>query len=279
MLFHWLRYRKLMRQISTHDGIVPEWLFDYCGHQRTAGHIHSYLYASQFAGEADILDAGCGSGYGTEMLASCAGRHRITGIDASPDAIRYCRLVRKRANLRFARMDVRSMAFPDESFDLVTSFEVIEHFAEYEAFLTEVMRILRPGGHFVLATPNGTNRRLRGIQNPYHIHEFTYDELRAVLSRYFSQVQVLCRHLKTQEAENIEYIVNQAEKRYHGVRLLMEWSKRARLMYLILPHALLDWYFRRRTGYPIYWYGPALVRLEPLYSDDAYAFLATGVKE
>ena len=275
-IIHQLRHWKLMRGINAQDGIVPEFLFDYCGHQLTAGHTHSYLYASQFAGGANILDAGCGSGYGTEMLASRGGR--TIGIDISPDAIRYCHLVRKGANLHFARMDVRRLAFLDNSFDLVTSFEVIEHFVDYEPFLSEVWRVLRSSGRFVLATPNGTFRRLRGITNPHHVHEFTYDELQAALAQYFDDVQILCRHHTTREAREIAHCVERAKERYFGVRLLTERTRRTRLLHLILPYALRDCYFCWRTGYPLHWYGPEQVRLETVYSDEAYAFLVTAVK-
>lgn len=277
----WLRYLKLRRRINALSGIVPEYMFDYCGHRHTVGHIHSYLYASQFAEGADILDAGCGSGYGTEMLALRGGGGRTTiGVDLSLDAIGYCRVMRKRANLHFASMDGRSLVFRDGSFDLVTSFEVIEHFTDYERFLNEIRRVLRPGGRFVLVTPNGAhaNHRLRGTANPEHVHEFTYNELRSALAQYFDDVLVLCRHYRTQEAEEIEHHIRESRKRHLGVQLLTEWSRRARLIHLVLPHPLRDRYFRWRTGYPLHWYGPQHVRLETEYSDDAYAFLATGLK-
>lgn len=267
-----------MRRINSQDGIVPEHLFDYCGYQHTVNHMQSYLFASKFAEAADILDTGCGSGYGTELLASHAGQGTVVGIDLSSDAIRYCCLRRKSANLHFVRMDSCCLSFSDESFDLVTSFEVIEHIADYPRFLAEVRRVLRPGGHFALATPNAVWRRLHGIMNPHHIKEFTYEELHSVLRRYFDDVRILYRHFWTHKAEEIRRRVIQAAECYRGVRLLTERSRRTRLIHLLLPYALLDLYFRWRTGYPIHWYGPQHVRLEEVYSDKAYAFLITAVK-
>ena len=68
-----IRRWRLARK-AAQEAVVPEWqFFDYWGHQHVVNHVHSYLYASQFAEGADVLGAGCGSGYGTEMLASYAG--------------------------------------------------------------------------------------------------------------------------------------------------------------------------------------------------------------
>lgn len=274
LLLHW----NLMRSINLQDGIVPEWLFDYWGHQHTVGHLHSYYYANQLVKNAKILDLGCGSGYGSEFLASTHRERTVIAADCSSRALRYCRLMRKGANLHFCKMDVGHLAFPDESFDLVASFEVMEHLIDYKLFLSEVKRVLKPGGYFVLATPNSRWRLRHGLTNPFHHHEFTYEELRYSLKQYFDNIRILCRCFWTTEAKKIVNHIDRTAKLYRGVRLLTERTKKARLMHLFIPFSFRDRYFYWRTGYPLNWYKPHHIELKVTYSDEAYAFLATMTK-
>ena len=93
----------------------------------------------------------------------------------------------QRPNLRFVSADCARLPFPDAAFDLVVSFETIEHIAAQREFLAEVKRVLAPGGLLLLSSPNKAEYSdRRGYANPFHVAELYRDELRALLDECFA---------------------------------------------------------------------------------------------
>jgi len=97
-------------------------------------------------GGAEILDAGCGSGRNLEWLARFGA---VTGLELSEDSLEYAR---RRAIGSVVAGSVEDIPLADESFDLVTSFDVIEHVDDLRA-LRELHRLLRPGGRLLVSVP------------------------------------------------------------------------------------------------------------------------------
>jgi SAM-dependent methyltransferase len=134
-----------------------------------------------------VLDVACGAGFGLDMLAragACA-----LGVDY--DATALCEVRRAQPAARLTRGDATCLPLRDASVDLVVSFETIEHVPDAEALVVEIRRVLKPGGRLVLSTPNrafGPPERHTG--NPFHVREFTADELRALLRLSFEEVQL-----------------------------------------------------------------------------------------
>jgi SAM-dependent methyltransferase len=154
-------------------------------------HVARYAFAARLARAKRVLDAGCGSGYGSARLAEAA--REVAGIDLASEAVDYARAHYHSPNLSFAQASCAALPFRDASIDLVVGFEVIEHLAVWKEFLGEVRRVLAPGGQFIVSTPNqnyyGDSRRLAG-PNPYHEHEFGYDEFHAELAALFPHVSM-----------------------------------------------------------------------------------------
>src|SRR5262249_49573191 len=135
------------------------------------------------------LDAGCGAGYGSAELAAAA--ESVVGVDRAPEAIEFARANYALPNLRFDEAACESLPYGDGSFDLVVAFEVIEHLEDWRGFLSEARRVLSPGGQFVVSTPNKlyyTESRGREGANPFHVHEFEFEEFRAELQAVFPYV-------------------------------------------------------------------------------------------
>lgn len=153
-------------------------------------HIHRYKEALRLIGSNEkVLDIACGTGFGTEMIASKTSGN-VTGGDIAADAIEECKSRWKKPNLEFKVLDGTNLDFPDNYFDKIVSFETIEHTGEYKAMAAEFARVLKPGGKLILSTPNCAVSSPDGkIVNPYHIQEFTCDELREVLQVAFSKVE------------------------------------------------------------------------------------------
>ena len=130
----------------------------------------------------DVLEIGTGSGYGIEVIAPHAARF-VTVDKHAPSA----ELV-DRPGVEFRRATVPPLPFDDASFDSVISFQVIEHIERDAAFVAEIGRVLRPGGLFIVSTPNAP---LSLTRNPWHVREYTADGLSALLLRGgFAQVDM-----------------------------------------------------------------------------------------
>jgi ubiquinone/menaquinone biosynthesis C-methylase UbiE len=92
----------------------------------------------------------------------------------------------------FSRVDGRRLPFTDAAFDAVVSFQVIEHVDDMDAYLSEIVRVLKPGGRALFTTPNKKLRLKPGMKpwNRFHVQEFTHDELRCLLANYFTRVRL-----------------------------------------------------------------------------------------
>jgi SAM-dependent methyltransferase len=160
-----------------------------------AEHVSRYAFAARWASGARVLDLGCGAGYGTAEL---AGRARSAmGIDLAPEAIEHASSAYPLANISFVPASVTAVPFRDGSFDLITAFEVIEHLDNWRALLSEGRRLLHPNGVFLVSTPNReyyTDSRGASGPNPFHTHEFEFDEFCSVLAEFFPHCSVLVQN-------------------------------------------------------------------------------------
>ena len=150
-------------------------------------HYHRYLYARMFCGNKDVLDVASGEGYGAAQLAQVA--RSAVGVEFSRPTVRNAVANFPRLNLRFVNADARVLPLRPAAFDVVTSFETIEHFDHQEAFVAEVHRVLRPDGMFIVSTPDRDIYNGPGsVPNPYHVKEFDRAEFLALLHKYFGHV-------------------------------------------------------------------------------------------
>jgi ubiquinone/menaquinone biosynthesis C-methylase UbiE len=152
-------------------------------------HLARYKFATNFTSETCVLDIACGTGYGTHMLASNA--KYVVGLDISPDAINYAKQHYQADNLRFYGGNAYEIPYLDNSFDIIVSFETIEHLDNPKLFLQECKRVLKPKGTFICSTPNSVCSSPTGeVKNPYHVREFSYDEFVSLLNMQFSKVEM-----------------------------------------------------------------------------------------
>jgi SAM-dependent methyltransferase len=145
-----------------------------------ARHQAAYELARTLAADRRVLDLGCGTGYGTAELAGAA--RLAVGVDRiapGPSA--------GRAGACFVRADLSGIPLRPASFDLVVSFQVIEHLRDPGPYLAAIARCLAPGGTALLSTPN---RLTSDGVNPFHVHEYEAEELASVLHRFFAEVEL-----------------------------------------------------------------------------------------
>ena len=151
-------------------------------------HWHRYHFAARWAKGLRVLDVACGEGYGSALLARHAAH--VTGVDLSPDAIAHAKKeYAGLTNIEFIAASCAQMPLPDASFDVVVSFETVEHITVQQEFLAEIARVLKPGGVLVMSCPNKLEYSdKRNFQNEFHVKELYREELTALVSSRFPEV-------------------------------------------------------------------------------------------
>lgn len=156
-------------------------------------HFSAYLFAEKFVSKKDVLEIGCGMGYGSHHLAKHA--NSVTAIDMSNQRISYCKEhYPKEENIEFMLSDGTNIPFEKNSFDIVISFQVIEHIGrkDVEYYLAGIKKVLKDGGILIITTPNKKLRLLpfQKPWNPEHMIEYDKKTFEKLLSRYFDDLEV-----------------------------------------------------------------------------------------
>ena len=148
-------------------------------------HWHRYCLALPLARNRRVLDAACGEGYGSGLLARVA--TSVIGVDVGAAAIEHARGRYAIPNIEFLRASVTALPLADAAVDLIVSFETIEHLAEQREMLAEFRRVLAPDGVLLISSPNRPVYNEGGaVENEFHVKELDRDELKALLDEEFS---------------------------------------------------------------------------------------------
>jgi ubiquinone/menaquinone biosynthesis C-methylase UbiE len=156
-------------------------------------HVARYQFASHYA-RGKVLDIACGTGYGCKILLNRA-TTLIVGIDISHDAISIALKRYGDKRIAFTVGNILDIELPNESQDVITCFETIEHVKEQETAISELCRVLNPRGILIISSPNrkatspGTSAS-DPPNNPCHVSEFSTEEFVSFLRRYFGKVTV-----------------------------------------------------------------------------------------
>lgn len=151
-------------------------------------HYHRYAIVLDIVKEKDVLDVACGEGYGSSFMANVA--RSVTGVDISDEAIQHASTAYMSQNLTFRQGSATALGFADASFDVVVSFETIEHLAEQAQMLAEIGRVLRPDGLLVISSPNRPiYSEESGEHNEYHVKELDFNEFDELLKAQFQSIQ------------------------------------------------------------------------------------------
>ncbi len=211
-------------------------------------HLARYAFAARLSRRKQVLDAACGAGYGSAELARTAAS--VLGIDRSAEAIESARAEYALPNLRFEEADCLALPAADASVDLVVAFEVIEHLEDWRGFLLEARRVLTPSGQFIVSTPNklyyAESRRAAG-PNPFHVHEFEFEEFRAALAEVFPHVLLFLEN----HVEGVVFQPLAAPEATAEVRVDASSSDPAESHFFVAVCAL-----RPQTGAPTFVYVP-----------------------
>jgi 2-polyprenyl-3-methyl-5-hydroxy-6-metoxy-1,4-benzoquinol methylase len=165
---------------DTGERMIPEF---HKGDLIYAEHLTRYLCAQDLVDGKVVLDIACGSGYGTQLLAKKA--KKVYGVDVDKDTVEYAKKNFGATNVVYKLGDGVAIPLDDNSVDVVVTLETIEHIENYDKFIDEVKRVLKPDGLAIVSTPNDLEF---AEGNHYHVHEFEYKELKQLLKKDFKFV-------------------------------------------------------------------------------------------
>jgi ubiquinone/menaquinone biosynthesis C-methylase UbiE len=164
-------------------------------------HLARYRFVATLAPGKVVVDCASGDGVSSRLMAE-AGAVLVYGYDLSPEAVQYARRVNSLANIRFEVASATALPLQDEAAELFVSLETIEHLDAVDEYLGEVVRVLRSDGEFVCSTPNRTvyspgHTSESRPWNPFHVREYSQEELKRLLYAYFGQVVLLGQNLRS----------------------------------------------------------------------------------
>ncbi len=152
-------------------------------------HLHRYALASEFVEHKIVLDIACGEGYGTNLLSHKS--KMIYGVDISNEAVTHAQEKYINRNINFKLGSATQIPFENDFFDVVTSFETIEHLVEHEKMFSEIKRVLKKDGVLILSSPEKNIYSERDPNNIYHVKELTLEELLKLITINFKNNIVL----------------------------------------------------------------------------------------
>jgi 2-polyprenyl-3-methyl-5-hydroxy-6-metoxy-1,4-benzoquinol methylase len=174
--------RKIKRERDLHSDMLRE------PGVRSDAHLVRYQLAAKVVRPGDVvLDAACGLGYGSHMLASLSPAARVTGIDLSDWGIDYATRNYGSGRVDFTcgvLPDVLNV-IPDDSVDLVVSLETLEHVTDPVQLLRAFDRVLKPGGRIFVSVPNDWADETGEDPSPYHLHVYDWTRILHELEAHF----------------------------------------------------------------------------------------------
>jgi SAM-dependent methyltransferase len=148
-------------------------------------HESLYRFAAPIARDANVLDAGSGTGYGTAILAA-AGARSVLAVDIDPLSIRFARRHYAHPSITFQAADCESLTLTPGSLDLVFSSNMLEHLNDPSAFLRSICDALRTGGTAIIAIPPITTAEALQHHHGIHYHRsnFSLSEWAGLLGQF-----------------------------------------------------------------------------------------------
>ncbi|MDO8669413.1 MAG: methyltransferase domain-containing protein [Candidatus Buchananbacteria bacterium] len=155
-------------------------------------HLQRYHFAKNFSNHKIVLDIACGTGYGSQIIKS-GGANHVIGVDISSEAIDYAKNKFNNDHIEFVCRPADDLPFNKAYFDLVVSFETIEHLDDKTRnnYLKELYRTMKEGAQLIISTPNKlvTSPRRDKPRNKYHFREYKLNELKDILTKNNFQIK------------------------------------------------------------------------------------------
>jgi 2-polyprenyl-3-methyl-5-hydroxy-6-metoxy-1,4-benzoquinol methylase len=160
------------------ERIVPGQIADDPASQKILQiHLKRYETAVRYAKNKRVLDIACGVGYGSKML-HLAGASSVVAVDISEDTLAHARNSYQAPGLQYICANAEEFEWT-EPFDLIVSFETLEHLPHPDKFMARMAQLLSPEGYLLLSVPLGETRHL----DAYHLHAFSQKDVHTLFKQ------------------------------------------------------------------------------------------------
>jgi 2-polyprenyl-3-methyl-5-hydroxy-6-metoxy-1,4-benzoquinol methylase len=181
-------------ELETLSGIVnhnmlERWVPGFCNLHTHREHVLRYDWVKNFVKDKTVLDIACGTGFGSYKLAEEGSAAKVTATDIDEKTVTYASLKNKHPRLVFQIKDAETFDGNSE-YDVIVSFETIEHLNRPEEFLKNVSRALVSNGVFFVSTPISKEQENKNPYNKYHVMEWGFRRFRELVSQYLSVEEV-----------------------------------------------------------------------------------------
>lgn len=155
-----------------------------------ARHLCAYKFAKNYVLNKEVLDIGCGEGYGSSYLADFA--KSVTAIDYDATIIDYAKNKYPKTTLQFYIIDVKKLNSLNEKFKVICAFQFIEHIQDAHSLLRNISGLLKDDGIFICSTPNKKDASPKSELpfNKFHVREYLIDEFSQLLRTHFKEVDI-----------------------------------------------------------------------------------------
>lgn len=163
-------------------------------------HLERYNYACQFTNNKNVLDIAGGAGYGTYLIGTIGKAKHVTAVDIDNSAIKYGDLKYPAENISRVYSDGTQFT-TTKKFDLIVSFETIEHIENFEKFIDNLHDLLKDDGELIISTP--INKvTTKDLINPYHFIEWSFYDFHKLFTGKFDIQEI---HVQSLMIENLIY--------------------------------------------------------------------------
>lgn len=157
-------------------------------------HIARYLFASQLTKNKVVLDAACGSGYGSYILSKYGKSKEVYSFDCSKESIDYAKNNYGLKNIFFIQDNIENLrTYFENIIDIAVGFEIIEHLKNQKHFLVQVKKSLKPNGLFFISTPN---KYTYPAGNPFHTKELSPSQFYKLLNQFFKYIRIYYQYFE-----------------------------------------------------------------------------------
>ena len=174
-------------------------------------HIDRYLFASKYVKDKIVIDSASGTGYGANILYNIGKAKKVYGVEINNKAVAYSQIKYENENIIYKQGSILELPFDNETFDVFTSFETVEHVEQDEKQMQEVKRVLKNGGYYILSTPNSWGF------TKFHVKDYNYFSIKELVSKYFKIEKIYNQN--SDKPTTKRQIIETTESNYKGSRM------------------------------------------------------------